>query len=69
MFNCFKPNTKCLSKNVAIKLSYSPLFHGILLILTLPEILLWLFDINFKSLNFKNLTKILLVLTVYSKGR
>ena len=49
-----QPNTKCLSKNVAIEISYSPLFHGSLLILTTR-----------KSLNLKNLAKHLLVLTMF----
>ena len=55
-------------ETVTIEVNYSPLFHESVSILTLRlhEI------INFKTLNFKNLTKILLVLTlfqVYSNDR
>ena len=56
----------CLSKNVAIELSYSHLFHEILLILTYhrQEIVLLLISTS-KNVNFKNLTQVLPVLTMF----
>ena len=56
----------CLSKNVAIEMSYSPLFHEILLIfyITLTKNT-FVVDINFKNVNFKNHTKMFLVSTMF----
>ena len=61
----------CLSKNVAIELSYSHLFHEILLISTYhrQEIALLLISTS-KNVNFKNLTQVFACFDyVYSKGR
>ena len=54
-------------KNVAIEMSYFPLFHEILLILTKKLITrnTVVVDINFKKLSFKNLIKIVLVSTMF----
>ena len=55
----------CLSKtNAAIEMSYSPFFHEILFILTNTVVV----DINFKNLNFKDLTKFCLFDDVYARA-
>ena len=51
-------------KNVAIDMGYFPLFHEILTVTRNIVVV----DINFKKLNFKNLTKIVLVSTMFIKG-
>ena len=58
----------CLSKNVVIETTYSPLFHEVLLILTehLQEIPLLLISTS-KTRILKNLTNILFVLTMPSE--
>ena len=56
----------CLSKNVAIEMSYFPLFHEMFvnLNITIARNTV-VVDINFKKLNFKNVTKIVLVSTMF----
>ena len=55
-----QPDTKCLSKNVATEMSIKFVNFNVTNTRNIAVV-----DINFKSLNFKNLTKILLVLTVF----